>query len=182
MFFVAVGTVPLWAAANPRRLAAIAVPASVFILSNAAAVEHDASTGTFESFFSVELPPLIALLEQQGLTHGYAAYDEALPMTLKSDFKLEVRPVTEEFLTADDRCAQPICPYAYNSVSDWYLGSPGPTFIIIDPDMAKVPQQPPDTLDPPASVLHAGRFTIYVYADDVASHMGMPRKFTRPLL
>jgi hypothetical protein len=182
MFFVAVATVPLWAAQDPRRLAAIAVPASVFILGNAASVEQDASTGWFENYFSVQLPELISFLELQGLTHGYAAYDEATPMTLKSDFHLLVRPVTEEFLTADDKCAQPICPYAYNSLSDWYGGSTGPTFILFDPEMARLGQPPPDTLDTPVNVLHTGRFAIYVYVDDVASHMEIPSKFTRPLL
>ena len=182
MFFVAVATVPLWAAQDPRRLAAIAVPASVFILGNAASVEQDASTGWFENSFSVQLPEVISFLEAQGLTHGYAAYDEASPMTLKSDFHLLVRPVTEQFVTADEMCAQPICPYAYNSVSDWYGGSGGSTFILFDPEMARLGQPPPDTLDPTVNVLHVGRFAIYVYADDVASHMGIPRKFPRPLL
>jgi hypothetical protein len=182
MFYVAVATVPLWAAVDPRRLAAIAVPASIFILGNAAAVEHDASTAAFEPFFSVQLPEVISSLEQQGLTHGYAAYDEASPMTLKSDFSLQVRPVTEQFLTDDDRCAQPICPYAYNSVADWYSGGGGPTFILVDPEMVRLGQPPPDTLELPANVLHVGRFAIYVYTDDVVAHMGLPRKFTRPLL
>jgi hypothetical protein len=48
--------------------------------------------------------------------------------------------------------------------------------------MVRLAQPPSDTLDPPVSVLHAGRFVIYVYADDVASHMGIPPKFTRRLL
>jgi hypothetical protein len=182
MFFVAVATVPLWAAQDPRRLAALAVPASVFILGNAASVEQDASTGWFENSFSMQLPEVITFLEAQGLTRGYAAYDEASPMTLKSDFHLLVRPVTEQFVTADEMCAQPICPYAYNSVSDWYGGGVGPTFILFDPQMARLGLPPPDALDPPVTVLRAGRFAIYVYADDVASHMGIPRKFTRPLL
>ncbi|MFI5283080.1 MAG: hypothetical protein ACHQ0J_08120 [Candidatus Dormibacterales bacterium] len=182
-FFVAAATVPLWAAQDPRRLAAIAVPASVFILGNAASVEQDASTGWFENSFSVQLPEVISFLEQHGLTHGYAAYHEASPMTLKSDFRLLVRPLTDQFVTDDERCAQPICPYAYNSVSDWYVGGVGPTFILVDPEVVQLAQQPPpDTLDPPVNLLHLGRFTIYVYADDVAPHMGMPRKFTRPLL
>ena len=182
MFFVAVATVPLWAAQDPRRLAAIAVPASVFILGNAASVEQDASTGWFENSFSMQLPEVISYLESQGLTRGYTVYDEASPITLKSDFRLLVRPVTDQFATADEQCAQPICPYAYNSVSDWYGAGVGPTFILVDPEMVGLGHPPPDTLDPPATVLHAGRFAIYVYADDVASHMGIPPKFTRPLL
>jgi hypothetical protein len=182
MFFVAVATVPLWAAQDPRRLAAIAVPASVFILGNATSVEQDASSSWFENPFSVALPDAIAFLELQGLTRGYAAYDEASPMTLKSEFHLLVRPVTEEFLTGDETCAQPICPYAYNSVADWFSGAGGPTFILYDPGIPHLGQPPPDTLDPPVTVLHTGRFTIYVYADDVALRMGIPRKFTRPLI
>ena len=182
IFFVAVATVPLWAAQDPRRLAAIAVPASVFILGNAVSVEQDASSGWFENSFSVQLPEVISFLEMQGLTHGYAVYDEASPMTLKSDFQLQVRPVTDQFASEDEKCAQPICPYAYNSVSDWYRGGSGPTFILLDPEMARLGQPPPDTLDPPVNVLHVGRFAIYVYADDVALHMGIPRKFTRPLV
>ena len=182
MFFVAVAMVPVWAAQDPRRLAAIAVPASVFILGNAVSVEQDASARWFENSFSVQLPNVISFLEAQGLTRGYAAYDEASPMTLKSDFHILVRPVTEQFASDDDRCAQPICPYAYNSVSDWYRGSPGPSFILLDPEMARLGQPPPDALDPAVNVLHVGRFAIYVYSDDVALHMGIPRKFTRPLL
>jgi len=181
MFYVAVATVPIWAAADPRRLAAMAVPASVFILGNAAAVEHDASSGGFENSFSFQLPGVISFLEQTGLTHGYAAYDEASPMTLKSDFRLQVRPVTDRFVTDDERCAQPVCPYAYNSLSDWYGGSRA-SFILIDPYMVRLGQSPSDTLDIPIAVVHVGRFAIYVYADDVAAHMGLPRKFTRPLL
>ncbi len=175
-------TVPLWAGQDSRRLAAIAVPASIFIIGNATSVEQDASAGWFENSFSVQLPGVISFLEAQGLTRGYAAYDEASPMTLKSDFHILVRPVTEKFASDDDRCAQPICPYAYNSVSDWYRGSPGPSFILLDPEMARLGQPPPDTLDSAVNVLHVGRFAIYVYSDDVALHMGIPRKFTRPLL
>ncbi len=182
MFYVAAATVPLWAAANPRRLAAIAVPACVVIFGNAATVEHDASTGSFENSFSVQLPEVISILEQHGLTRGYAAYDEASPITLKSDFQVQVRPVTELFANDAEKCAQPICPYAYNSVSDWYTAGSGPTFILIDPEMVRLGQPPPETLEAPVDVLHAGRFAIYVYADDVAMHMGMPPKFTRPLL
>jgi hypothetical protein len=181
-FYVAVATIPLWAAADPRRLALIAVPASVFILGNAAAVEHDRNARTFEPFFSAQLPEVISLLGEQGLTTGYAAYDEASPMTLKSDFKLRVRPVTEQFVTSDEMCTQPICPYAYESVSDWYTRGSGPTFIVVDPEMVRLGVPPPESLEVPIKVLRAGRIAIYVYADDVAVRMGIPAKFTRRLL
>jgi len=90
--------------------------------------------------------------------------------------------VTELFANDAEKCAQPICPYAYNSVSDWYTRGSGPTFILVDPEMVRLGQPPPETLGAAVDVLHAGRFAIYVYADDVAIQMGMPPKFTRPLL
>ena len=31
------------------------------------------------------------------------------------------------------------------------------------------------------TVYHVGRYEIYVYADDVAAHMGTPPRFTRSL-
>src|SRR4029077_18084875 len=122
MFYVAVATVPMWAAANQRRLALLSVPAGLFTLANAAAVEHDAGNGAFGPFCSPQLADPIAFLEKHGLTRGYAAYDEASPMSFKSDFALHVYPVTEVLLSPDDSCGQSICPFAYNAVSDWYGG------------------------------------------------------------
>lgn len=186
LFFVGAAAVPMWAAASPRRAAALALPAAVLILANAAAVEHDATTGAFEPSFSFALDEPISFLEAHGLTHGYAAYDEASPMSWKSGFALHVYPVTELFVAPGDLCGPPspgrVCPYAYNSFSSWYEGKGGPTFILVDPYMVRLGQPPPDALDTPTGVYQVGRFRIYVYPDDVASHMGMPERFTRPLI
>jgi hypothetical protein len=154
----------------------------VFILANATAVEQGAGSGAFGPFFSTQLGDPIAFLEQHGLTRGYAAYDEASPISWKTDFALNVYPVTEVMLTPDETCGQAICPFAYNAVSDWYSGQGGPTFILIDPAMYRLSQPPAPSLDGVTAVYHVGRFTIYVYDDDVATHMGIPRKFTRPLI
>jgi hypothetical protein len=185
LFYAAVATVPLWVGADPVRAAAIAGPAAFFILANAAAVEHDASAGVFEPRFNSDLGPAIAFLEQQGLTRGYAAYDEASSISFKTDFALQVYPITDQLLTADETCGPPgtpmVCPYTYESVSDWYTGHAGPTFILFDPEMNRLSQPPPASLEPAASVYRVGRFVIYVYDDDVATHMALPRKFTRPL-
>ena len=185
MFFAAVATVPLWAAGGTLRRALVAAPAMVLILANASAVDQTAADRGFEPSFSPSLSAPIAFLEQHGLDHGYAAYDFAAPMSWKTDFALRVYPVTQVFVSPDDQCGPPvpgaICPFAYNSLSDWYRGDGGPTFIIVAPGVAHLGVPPPPDLDTVVTVYKVGGYLIYVYADDVAAHMGTPRRFTRPL-
>ena len=85
-------------------------------------------------------------------------------------------------MSPDDQCGDPICPFAYNSVSDWYRGDGGPSFILVDPGFYRLGQAPPAALDQTVATVRSGDFTVYEYADDVAAHMGVPRRFTRPLL
>lgn len=185
-FFVAAATVPLWVGARTVRAALVAAPAAFLILANAASVDHDARAGAFEPFFSFGLDAPIVFLESHGLWHGYAAYDEASPISLKTDFSMHVYPATETFVTFGDTCGPPpagsICPYAYNSVSDWYSADRGPTFILVDPYMVRLNQPPPAALDQAIAIYQVGRFTIFVYPDDVATHMGTPERFKRPLI
>lgn len=186
MFFVAAASVPLWAGDRTWRGLVVAAPAVLLILANAGSVEHDASSGAFKPNFSTGLDAPIAFLESHGLQHGYAAYDEASPISLQSGFALHVYPVTEFFVTPGDTCGPPprgaICPYAYNSASDWYAGEPGPSFVIVDPEMVRLSHPPLTSLDDVIATYTVGRFTILVYGDDVAAHMGTPVRFTRPLL
>jgi hypothetical protein len=181
MFYAVVATLPIWAARSPLRLAVIAAPATLLILANASSVESTAAAGRFGPSFSPSLSAPITFLEQHDLTHGYAAYDDAAPMSFKTDFALHVYPVTEVFVGPDDECGGAICPFAYNSLSDWYRGYGGPTFILVDPGLKHLDQPPPPGLDQVVTVYHVGHYDIYVYADDVAAHMGTPRRFTRPM-
>lgn len=181
MFYVAPATVPLWAVGRAWRMAVVAAPATLLILANASAVDHDASTGAFEPSFSPSLDAPIAFLEQHHLTRGYAAYDIAAPITLKADFGVVVYPIDEVFVSPDDACGTPVCPFAYNSVSDWYRGDAGPTFILFNPGLYRLAEPPPPSMDVVVTIYDVGDYRVYVFSDDVASHMGTPRRFTRPL-
>lgn len=185
MFFAAAATVPLWAAGSTLRGALVAAPAVLLILANASAVEQTAADRGFEPSFSPSLSVPIAFLEQHGFDRGYAAYDLAAPMSWKTDFALRIYPVTQVFVSPDDQCGPPapgaICPFAYNSLSDWYRGDGGPTFIIVAPGIAHLGLPPPPDLDTVVTVYKVGGYLVFVYADDVAAHMGTPRRFTRPL-
>src|SRR5207302_1600479 len=90
MFYAVVATLPIWAARAPLRLALIAAPAALLILANAASVDGTAAAGRFGPSFGPSLSEPITFLEQHGLTHGYAAYDDAAPMSFKTDFALRV--------------------------------------------------------------------------------------------
>ena len=182
MFYAVAATVPLWAASANGRAALVALPAALLIVANGAAVDRVAGGRGFEPSFSPGLAEPIAFLEQHGLTRGYAAYDEASPISYRSDFALHVYPVTDQPATSEDVCGTAICPFAYNSISDWYRGDTGPTFILIDTSLSRMNHAPPAQLDTPIATYKVGRFLIYVYADDVAGHMGVPPRFTRPLL
>lgn len=186
MFFVAAATVPLWVGDRAIRGAIVAAPAALLILTNAASVDRDARAGNFEPIFSFALDAPISFLDSHGLSYGYAAYDEASPLSLKTDFHVHVYPVTEWFVTEGDTCGPPpqgaVCPYAYNSVSDWYKGHSGPSFILVDTYMYRLNHAPPPTLDHVTATYQFGRFTVFVYDDDVASHMGTPVRFKRPLI
>jgi hypothetical protein len=67
-------------------------------------------------------------------------------------------------------------------LSDWYYGTQGPTFILYDPGMYRLSQPPPSSLEVAASEYDLQGYVIYVYADDVASHMAIPPKFKRSLI
>lgn len=185
MFFAAAATVPLWTAGSKLRSAVVVAPAALFILANASSVDQAAADQSFAPTFTPSLSTTIALLEQHGLNHGYAAYEFAAPITWKTDFALRIYPVTQVFVAPDDQCGPPapgaICPFAYNSLSDWYRGSDGPTFILVAQGVARLGQPPPPGLDAVVAMYKLGNYSIYVYGDDVASHMGTPRRFTRPL-
>jgi hypothetical protein len=48
--------------------------------------------------------------------------------------------------------------------------------------MVRLGQPPRKDLDTASAVYEVGRFKIYVYGDDVASHMATPLRFRRPVL
>ncbi len=185
MFFAAAATVPLWTAGSTLRAALVAAPAVLLILANAASVDRAAADRSFEPTFTPSMSAIIAFLEQHGLDRGYTAYEFASPITWNTDFALRIYPVTQDLVAPDDQCGSPapgaVCPFAYNSLSQWYRGSYGPTFILVAAGVVRLEQPPPPGLDTVVAMYQLGNFSIYVYADDVAGHMGTPRRFTKPL-
>lgn len=67
-----------------------------------------------------------------------------------------------------------ICPFPYNAISTWYQPkSVTDTFLLQDPAaISFVTAPPPASLGPAREVYHVDRFTIYVYAHDIAGALG----------
>jgi len=109
--------------------------------------------------------PLIALLQQHHVTHGYAGYWQANLLTWESGGAVQSRAVQQ---SGDCRATQPgwFCPYPIFTLSDWYAPQQGPTFLIVEHGGAFVPNPPPDTVQP-REKLSYGRFDIYVYDGDI---------------
>jgi len=175
-FYAAVATTPVWASGPSRRQAAVGAAAAAFCLASAfqlAQTDFGGDAGREQ---------LIDSLRQRGLTRGYASYWTAAPVAWNTGLGLRVAPVTEDPARPDEQCGEPICPFAYNSLSGWYRPQPGTrTFVVTHPNVDYMRRPPPASLGPPLEVFQAGGYTVYVFADDVAARMPLPPRFTRPL-
>jgi len=163
-FYAAVATTPVWASGPSRRQAAVGAAAAAFCLASAfqlAQTDFGGDAGREQ---------LIDSLRQRGLTRGYASYWTAAPVAWNTGLGLRVAPVTEDPARPDEQCGEPICPFAYNSLSAWYRPQPGMrTFVVTHPNVDYMRRPPPASLGPPLEVFQAGGYTVYVFADDVAA-------------
>jgi hypothetical protein len=106
-------------------------------------------------------PRLIRLLEQRGLTHGYASYWNAQSLTWNSRMRVLVAPVS----TCDPSGA--LCRNSYFTIDSWYVERPGRSFLI-----ANGLSKPPAEYGRPSEVLRTvSGVTVYVYPYDLARHI-----------
>jgi hypothetical protein len=105
---------------------------------------------------------LLRLLEQKGLTRGYASYGNSHSLTWNSGMRVLVAPV----LTCDPSGA--LCRNSYFTIDSWYQERPGRSFLIADG-----PSKPPVAeYGRPSEVLSTiSGVTVYVYPYDLARHL-----------
>jgi hypothetical protein len=107
--------------------------------------------------------PLIRLLENHGLTRGYAPYWDAQSLTWKSGLHLRIAPVQV--------CpAYPgkLCKFPFFTIGSWYQPQPGPSFLIVDPAAGLTFKPPPSFGRPTASYSLSPDLTVYAYPYDLA--------------
>jgi hypothetical protein len=164
MFIAAVALVPLWAATRRGRIVATVVVAAL-VAASAVRLVAAASNDDFQPAASRAIPLLAQALRAHGLSHGYASYWDADVLRLSSSGALDTAPAAEG--TQCGAGAQSFCRELLNGIGGWFVDRPGRSFVVMDPGDTFIPRPPPASLGVPTEVFSAGRFTVFVYADDV---------------
>ncbi|HZO96331.1 MAG TPA: hypothetical protein VFB42_03070 [Gaiellaceae bacterium] len=108
---------------------------------------------------------LLSFLEGEGLTVGYASYWDAVPLTWRSRFRVQVYPV----LTCR-RAPHGLCTYPVHVISSWYRPRRGVrTFLVADHRYG--PPDPGRTLGGTAEVVSFEHYSVYVYDYDIAANL-----------
>ncbi|MHB8644121.1 MAG: hypothetical protein ACYDA3_14685, partial [Gaiellaceae bacterium] len=164
LVFATAAVVPLWAAPSPRRRTlAGAIAGVVCLLSVVALARGDLPA------LKDRLPVLryggglVAALERQGLTRGFAGYWEAAPLTWQSAGRVLVAPVA--------RCGRELCPSRINSISGWYTPRGTRTFLIVDSN-ADGFRGAAASLGRAVRSERFGALRVLVYAHDIAARLG----------
>jgi hypothetical protein len=155
-------------AAAPRAWARNLVSASLCLLVCSAAVGifNRSIEDSFSAFpHPADVSALEAWARAEHVTHGYASYWDAAPLTWWMQPDPAVYPVIA--------CGTTLCPYD-NRLSSWYTPrAHSKSFVVVDNNFdasdALGVTGPPAALGRPTDVAHVGHFTVYLYSYDVAS-------------
>jgi hypothetical protein len=173
VYYAAAALVPF--VAEPQRrsqlhvLAVLAVSAVVFEAAlGVALVPSDAYATTVADPADTAV---VARLQAEGLSHGYAPYWDAYDLDWLSGEHLDIWPVTagRDCGTSD---GARLCAYGSNTVTGAYTGTAGPTFVVVrGTGSGCVHRQPdPALFGQPSRSWTVGNLTVYVYPADVAQH------------
>ena len=161
IFVGVAGTVPLWARHRRARQLGVAAGGVLFCVTSAILLDRAVAQQQFRPTHTLDMPQVIAFLEQRGLSYGYSTYWDANAVTWKSDGQVTIRAAAE--------VPGGVTRFTPNSIDAWYAGDrPGPSFLLVDPDQEFMNGPPSESLGRPSEVDRVGRFVIYVYPDDVA--------------
>jgi len=109
--------------------------------------------------------PLVRLLAEKHVTHGYAGYWDAQNLTWQSGMRVFVAPVTR-----CDLPTKPLCEVRIFVVQSWYEEQPGPSFLIVDPTNGFVTTPPPIVRRASASY-RFGQLRVYIFPYDLARNI-----------
>jgi hypothetical protein len=160
----------LWAAhADWRRLVAAATATVFALLSIAGFSQLVHELRVYPPTRAA--PAVIAFLEQEGLTKGYASYWDSLGLTWRSNLAVDAYPVVE----CGTPAAPALCKIRVNTISSWYRPAAGVrTFLIIGSPVLplSLTAAPPASFGQPVLVRRIDYYTVYVYDHDVAAQIG----------
>jgi hypothetical protein len=100
--------------------------------------------------------PIRDMLENDGVTRGYAGYWTAQNLSWQTDMHLLVAPVVN--------CGAQLCPYNFFTIRSWYERQGGPTFLLVD---NSVIHRPPFVSEA-REMQRFGPLEVYVFDYDIA--------------
>jgi hypothetical protein len=113
------------------------------------------AVGTYKS-------QILATLERDGVSRGYAGYWDAQNLSWQTDMRLLMAPVQP--------CANALCSFDFSTIRSWYEPHPGPSFLIVDPTNGVVAAAPPFARRARARY-GFGPLTVYVFGFDIARYI-----------
>ncbi len=164
LIYAAAAVIPVIASGSVRTEAAALVGTCIFALGGVFSIAQGTIERNTQGFPSVAVAHRIArIAAADHLRFGYAGYWDAAPITLASDFRAQVYPVS-----VCDQGAH-LCSFDLHFISSWYTPRHGiGSFLLTDSSLANVPAPTPD-LGAPTAVHHLGQITMYVYPYDIAT-------------
>ena len=159
---------PAMLAHRPTALLVGATVTSVLVAVNAVAVASPTEPVSPGS----DIAPVVASLEARHVHVAYASYWDANQVTWQTGGSLVVRPAFEGFsgVQQPPYCSRTdaglICPILWMSADGWFAPTAGPVAVIVDPRLS-VASPPSAVYGAPSSVLHIGRYTVYIFARDL---------------
>jgi hypothetical protein len=166
-FYALAALLPALLLTTGRRWAAGALAATAIALGSAAAMP--AYLGSVEPQNSTAV--LVQFLAKHDLTHGYAGYPDASPVTWQSGGRIESRPILQG---GNCRTVGELCPDTLWSAQRWYRPIASSSFVVVDPTGQYVRHRPGQKYGKPSAIYQVGRWTVYVYPYDVATRFGPP--------
>jgi hypothetical protein len=151
-----------------RQLAAALAVVTIGTVNIASLLHGEATTakgaiGTYE-------PQIVRLLEDKGVTRGYAGYWDAQNLSWQSGMRLLVAPIERCDLAGEPR----LCGFNFSTIASWYKEHAGQSFLIVDPGTAFITEAPPIVREASASY-RFGKLTVYVFPYDLARDPGSSR-------
>jgi hypothetical protein len=165
IIFAVAATIPVYAKCGERARLVVLAGITVFALTSTIAVLRGGSLREITTGPTRRVALQVAdAAERLGVTHGFAGYWDASPLTWSSHSRVKIAPYYA--------CANKMCPGPVNLIGSWYTLSPGErTFLLIDPGHALSLPAPPPELGPASRVDHLGKLTMYVYDYNIALYM-----------
>jgi hypothetical protein len=150
------------------RRAAVAAGVALVALSGVASLEReDIQLATSGRPGPLESVALADLVREEHLSHGYAGYWNAAPLTWQSETRARVYPITGCAPSAPEKAA--FCPHPNYGIDSWYEPDPqARTFLVVGGTPADVPA-PDRRFGSPERAVRLGHLGVVVYGHDIAA-------------